>query len=94
MFQDFQDAYYERFYERARYEEADLFDRRYPLSSRELSRARDLFPPPPLVPRSRDSLPPLPPRGFSSSSLRDYDRDYSIYSRRSPSASAVATRYG
>lgn len=86
-----QDSYYERFYERSRYDDSDLFDRRFSLG-RDLPRSREFLPPPPLPPRGRDSLPPPAPRGFSSSSLRDYERgsaDY-MYSRRSPPSTSAS----
>ncbi|KAL0274653.1 UNVERIFIED_CONTAM: hypothetical protein PYX00_002736 [Menopon gallinae] len=90
------DTYYDRFYERSRYDESDLFDRRFSLS-REIPRSREFLPPPPLPPRGRDSLPPPPPRGFSSSTIRDYERtsaDY-MYSRRSPTSTTTSVpRYG
>ncbi|GLH09105.1 Protein alan shepard [Gryllus bimaculatus] len=78
----------------------DAFDRRFPpIPPRDMGpslRGREFLPPPPPLPRPREPLPP-PPMGLRgpSSALRDspaFDRsnaDYSMFSRRSPTSSAV-----
>ncbi|XP_046991236.1 RNA-binding protein lark isoform X2 [Schistocerca americana] len=97
------DPLYDGFYDRNRFEDSprDMFERRFPpLPPRDLGpslRGREFLPPPPLPPRPRDALPPPPPIGLRGpvGSVRDspvYDRpssEYSIFSRRSPSSSAV-----
>ncbi|XP_049856261.1 RNA-binding protein lark isoform X2 [Schistocerca gregaria] len=97
------DPLYDGFYDRNRFEDSprDMFERRFPpLPPRDLGpslRGREFLHPPPLPPRPRDALPPPPPIGLRGpvGSVRDspvYDRpssEYSIFSRRSPSSSAV-----
>ncbi|XP_066994592.1 RNA-binding protein lark isoform X2 [Anabrus simplex] len=95
----FGDSYYDMYYDRNRFDDGprELFERRFPpLPPRDLgpSLRRDFLPPPPLPPRRDPLPPPLGLRG-PGSSLRDspvYDRpssEYSIFSRRSPTSSAV-----
>ncbi|GLH09110.1 RNA-binding protein lark [Gryllus bimaculatus] len=98
----FGDSFYDSYFDRNRFEDGprDAFDRRFPpIPPRDMGpslRGREFLPPPPPLPRPREPLPP-PPMGLRgpSSALRDspaFDRsnaDYSMFSRRSPTSSAV-----